>query len=145
MQYFHKPGQYLLLASYRYFANNEKLFQNKKYYCFIRYDAEEREVFTMYDLYLKEAKAIAGNRQINGRTMTFCQLNTLVKLTCKYEYVMPTDKAFTIKQASNEITAVMKAVEKGTIKERSNPYKLDFLMKRLAQKHPHIIEAVANR
>lgn len=98
----------------------------------------------MYTQYIKEAKDIAKNQKVNGKIMSINQLETLIKLTCRYDYCLPI-KCLTVKQASAEITSVMNKVARGAIVERQKMYKYSDLMTRFMTKHANIYREVIER
>jgi hypothetical protein len=98
----------------------------------------------MTNQYLTTANKIKSNDKVNGKIMSFPQLDTLIKLTCRYDYVLPT-KALTVKGATDEITRVMKAVEKGRIVEREKMYKFSHLKEKFIAKYPDVYAEVMNR
>lgn len=98
----------------------------------------------MYNEYLETAKKIKSNKEVNGHVMSMPQLSTLIKLTCRYDYVLPI-KAMTVKQATEEITRTMKKVDKGEIHERAKMYKYTVLMNAFKEKHSEVYNAVLNR
>lgn len=98
----------------------------------------------MYDAYLTTAEKIRKNKKVNGKIMSIPQLETMIKICCRYEY-KPVVEAITVKQATEEITRAMNQIKKGKIAQREKMYKYDDLMAAYINKYPAVYKAIQDR
>ena len=101
----------------------------------------------MYTSYLKESSSIRNNKVVEGRTMTFTQLDTLLKHYCRFPMSLKFGKVLSVQEASDIITFEMSQVHKGIVKERAKEDMKKFKVVRAyyEQKHPDVIEAIRTR
>jgi hypothetical protein len=98
----------------------------------------------MYNSYKKTNIAIEKNDKVIGKPMSMAQLDTLIKLTCRYEWEYSC-RLYDVKQASGVITAIMDRVANDLLKERENCFNFDQLKVRFISKHPGIYQEIQMR